>query len=269
MMTTPGTTALPNSPLTDFCEPGLIRSVLLRAFQGPGPHTLLEGQAELILFEGQYLLHWLDTQGQDQFKFLSATSVREAFSEQTIASGWLPPGVQQWGMNAGGAWMVEWIPPGRQTITLLGPSMPQEPVSVPLPGLIFVGIGSTYTVWAVKEDTFTPTSSVYHAPFPNIRTDGSICFGTNEPPTVASATWAVAWQIFITSPFNGDLITGKSRRHGGDIRQALCAVRKKPCYPTSDLIPFKSYAVGDRPLTVSEALERLLLPKNESDPLLA
>jgi len=136
--------------------------------------------------------------------------------------------------------MLQWVPAGRQTITLLGKAMPQAPVSVPLPPLVFAGIGTTYYVWAAREQAFSPGMSLYCAPFPNVRSDGSICFGAaNQPPPVSCVTFPAAWQMFITSPFNGDLSDGKSQQYREDVRHQLCAVRRKQCYPASDLVPFK------------------------------
>ena len=246
----------------DYCEPGLIRAALLQMLHGPGPHPLLQSQAELILYEGQYLLHWVDQHGQDQFKFLSAQHVREAFAEQEIVSGWLPPCVQQWGMNAKGTWMLQWMPAGRQIITLTGKSMPEEPISIPLPALVFAGVGTTYYVWAAKDEDFAPSLPLYRAPFPNVRTDGSICFGTNQPPEVSSTTFPAAWQVFISSPFNGDLAQSKSTHHQSDVRHQLCAARKKQRYPVSDLQPATDY-LDREPITVAQAVERYLLPKGE------
>ncbi len=245
----------------DYCEPGLIREALLKDLLSPPPRKLMHIEAEVLIVQGQYILHYRDSHGQDQFKFLSEESMRLAFSEQEVDSGNLPPNTIRWGSNAKGTWLLQWIPPGRHTILLEGEAMPQNPVSVPLPGIIFGGIGTSYYVWAVKEKLYAPHLPLYHAPLPNIGLDGKVCFGQNHPGKACPETFEQTWQLFISSPFNGDLVAGKSARHAQDIREQLCRVKKKPAYPISDLRPLKQYAHEDQ-LTITTAIGRYFLQKN-------
>src|SRR5262249_50666716 len=101
---------------TDFCEPGLIRTALLKELLSPAPRSLCHITAELLIVEGQYI--WHEGKGRDpsSFTFVSEASVRRAFSAQDIDSGDLPPGVVRWGSNGRGTWLIQWIPPGRHTI---------------------------------------------------------------------------------------------------------------------------------------------------------
>lgn len=245
----------------DYCEPGLIREELLKDLLSPPPRKLMHIDAELLIVRGQYVFHYQDDHGQDQFKFLSEASVRLAFNEQEVDSGYLPHNVIRWGVNTKGTWLLQWIPPGKHTVLLEGPTMPKDPVSLPLPGLIFAGLGTSYYVWAVKESQYSPHLPLYHAPLPNLHPNGGVCFGTNHPEPASAETFEKAWNLFITSPFNGDLTEGKSSRHMRDIRQQLCAVRKKHTYPTSDLRPLKQHS-HDQQLTITAAIDRYFLQKN-------
>lgn len=245
----------------DFCEEGLIRTALLKDLQSRAPRVLGNIDAELLIVAGQYILHYRDEHQQDQIKFLSEESVRQAFSEQEVISGWFPENIKQWGINTKGSWMIQWIPPGKHTITLLGKAMPEEPITVALPALIFAGIGTTYYVWGTREKEFSSNLPLYQAPLPNLYGDGMVCFGSNTPVPVSGESFQSAWQLFISSPFNGDLVGGKSARHKTDIRHQLCASRKKATYPVHDLVPLKRYQHEDQ-MTLAIAVDRYFLQKN-------
>ncbi|GCE32110.1 hypothetical protein KDA_75940 [Dictyobacter alpinus] len=245
----------------DYCEEGLIRAALLKDLQSPAPRVLGNIEAELLIVSGQYILHYRDDHQQDQIKFLSQESVRQAFDEQEVISGWLPAGIRQWGINTKGTWMIQWLPPAKHTLTLLGKGMPEEAISVALPALIFAGIGTMYYVWASKEREFSPNLPLYQAPLPNVYADGKVCFGNNTPAPVSAETFQNVWQLFINSPFNADLAGGKSTRHKTDVRHQLCASRKKATYPVGDLVPFKRYSY-ENPLTLSDAVDHYFLQKN-------
>jgi len=245
----------------DYCEEGLIRAALLKDLQNPAPRILNNIEAELLIVAGQYILHYRDEHRQPQIKFLSEESVRQAFSEQEVISGWLPEGIKQWGINTKGTWMIQWIPPAKHTLTLLGKAMPEQPVAIPLPALIFAGVGHTYYVWASAEKEFSTEMPLYQAPLPNLYGDGKVCFGNNTPAPVSAESFQSVWQLFISSPFNGDLAGGKSMRHKTDVRHQLCASRKKAAYPTNDLVPLKRYQHEDQ-ITLSVAVDRYFLQKN-------
>ena len=157
--------------------------------------------------------------------------------------------------------MIQWIPPAKHTLTLLGKAMPEEPISVALPALVFAGIGTTYYVWASKEKEFSPHIPLYLAPLPNTYADGKVCFGSNTPAPVSAEAFQSVWQLFISSPFNGDLAGGKSARHKTDVRHQLCTTRKKATYPVGDLVLFKRYQHEDQ-LTLSGAVDHYFLQKN-------
>ena len=272
------------------------------------PRPLVEIQAELLFLEGQYLLHWRSPSpennesnggggsGAEHFKFLAAEQLRYAFRFQSVDSQWLPPGTLRWGIGSQGSWMVKLLRPACYAIELevskkvttgeVRPDLSTVTTSgstdewqkaravfqIPLPALVFGGIGHRYYVWAVKkinwwreqegakglnaagggENVGNPHATLYHAPLPNVGSNGLICFGSNQPPTMAGEDGKLAgqileeaWRVFIQSPFNDHLKEGNSKAQPGDVRVKLMELARatdvygnQPSkYPLADLVP--------------------------------
>ena len=148
-----------------------------------------------------------------------------------------------------------------------------------LPGLVFGGVGNTYYVWAVKGGDFyegasgqgsgqiNPNARLYHAPLPNLYGDGHICFGNNAAPILKGGKeLEAAWQLFLDSPFNGDLVAGKSKQHPRDVRAKLFDLvsrqqgRRPIKYPAPDLVPLDSSTSGGngQGITLAEAVEKYI-----------
>jgi PRTRC genetic system protein B len=219
--------------------PSLIAAGVMRELLTAAPRPLVDIEAELLILAGQYLLHWREGK-QDRFKFLSADSLSAAFSQEPVDTGWLPSGICRWGAGPDGTWLIMFIAPARHTLQIsLTDNDAPTPLMVPLPGLVFTGIQTSYYIWAVKGMTFNSAANLYHAPLPNVHPDGRICFGpTNPPPTAAANTMETAWQLFLTSPFNNHLVSGKSRRQPDDVRRHLQALAEqhRRQYPVRDLV---------------------------------
>lgn len=197
--------------------------------------------ASLYILEGQYLLRYHQ---DDQIftKFISSESVRNAFSQLPVDSGFLPSGIVRWGSNTKGTFIVKFIPPSSNNrLTFTGDTHNQI-VSIPSPGLVLMGIGCQYYIWAVKTKKFEPNARVFHAPFPNINASGGICFGNNRVPDASNETIDVVWTLFNRSPFNSDSIAGKSKAFPSDIRKQLNTLheRQKRSYPLRDLVDYSN-----------------------------
>lgn len=211
-----------------------------------------EVMAAVYILEGQYLVRYREQQ-QTVTKFVSPSAIRTAFSHIPIDSGFLPPDVVRWGSNSQGNWLVKFISPDRKSIILVDNSQPIS-VTIPLPGLVFLGLGYHYYLWAVKTPKFDPQASVFNAPFPNLNASGDICFGQNRVPQCSASNIEAAWNLFLTSPFNGDAAAGKSKAHPDDVRQQLKAVAGKKRYPLRDLVPISPHSS----MTVTQIIERIL-----------
>lgn len=228
---------------------------MLRLDQKPdGEHILFK----LIAIPGQYILHTCRNQ-EEVFRGTSTAQLAKAFGALTVDSGWLPPGICRWGQQATGDWMVRWYPPGRYVLQFGNlEDKASSLLAVPLPAMIFAGIGATYYVWAVKEQIFSPQALLHAVPLPNIYSDGRICYGSNVPPAVSAEQWQTvetAWQLFITTPFLADLAAQKSQARPDDVREFLAQIAKKdrPTYPLEDLVPY-----NQQTLTVERAIHVLL-----------
>jgi len=188
-----------------------------------------------------------------EYKCLSPEALQRAFHIERIDTGWLPTNIVRCGSSTAGEWAVLFVPPAQKMLEL------QEigTVQVPLSGIVMVGVGSEYRIWAVATKQFEPDATSYHAPLPNVYENGRICWGTNRPPIASPQTITKAWELFISSPFNGDLVYGKSRSHYSDVRQQLIALskRRRKTYPSNDLMPA---CKGYRHLTIAELVEEFI-----------
>ncbi|HEX2909885.1 MAG TPA: hypothetical protein VH186_03685 [Chloroflexia bacterium] len=238
------------------------------------------------LLDGQYLYQTQSEDGSIRYKFLSAQSVRLAFSQEPVDSGWLPPQMCRWGYGQGGQWAVMFVPPAKHSLWMPSITLPSgrgEPqigetppgkgenelaaVEVSLPGLVFAGAGSNYYLWAIKDSKFTPQAGAYHVPLPNVYPDGRICWGSNRVEPATTQNLPVAWKLFISSPFNRHLVAGKSKRYPENVLNGLGQIAstggrgKQKHFPLRDLVPFKNNWEREG-LTICGLVERLIKSAN-------
>ena len=115
-------------------------------------------------------------------------------------------------------------------------------IRVPLPGLVWFGIATSYWIWAVKTETLQPHQEIYRAPLPNIYADGSICWGQVKPERMTAATFFKAYELFMGSTFNNHLANAKSKGQREDVRVMLRDLARAPydtrpeVYPVDDLM---------------------------------
>lgn len=191
-----------------------------------------EVRGTLYFLEAQYLFRWMEN-GSLRTKFLSSLDLAAAFNQTEQDTGWMPAGVVRAGNCAKGAWYVYSSPEQKVTVTL---DPGEEPVTIPIPRLVMMGIGATYYLWAVKGVHFNPDEPAYKAPFPNVYSDGRICWGANSPGPVAPKAARGIWDLFFSAPFNKDLVDGKSKTDPDDVRKALHRLADKNRYPVGDLL---------------------------------
>jgi hypothetical protein len=189
-----------------------------------------------------------------EYKCLSPETLQKAFRIERIDTGWLPAHIVRCGSNTTGEWSVLFVPPGQHTIELQETGMLQ----VPLPGLVMVGVGRDYRLWAVSTKQFQPEAMGYCAPLPNVYENGKICWGTHHPPISEVQSVTHTWKLFMSSPFNQDLVSGKSRSCDSDIRQHLMALsnRRRKSYPCQDLV---SIPHGYQKATIADLVEGFII----------
>ncbi len=223
-------------------------------------------EAALLFTRGQYVLYYHS--GEELIcKGLSAQTLRAAFVEEPVDSGWLPQGVVRWGSGPAGTFIVKYIPPGKQQLHF-STQNPAEPLIIApvLPALVFAGVQSTYYVWALPTASYSGQAPLCHAPFPNVYPDGHICFGSNRPPGISWQTVDEAWQLFVASSYNADMVQGKSQTFPDDVRRQLVAVASLEAshYPQDDLKPYirrQSFGNPRELRTLDDVVEHYLLRK--------
>ncbi|MDQ2810206.1 MAG: prokaryotic E2 ligase family D protein [Chloroflexota bacterium] len=229
-------------------------AALITALLTPGPRALGALEAELLMYEGQYLFHYRQN-AADHYKLLTADTVAVAFTGLGHDSGWLPPGLVRSGVTAGGPFAVLFQPPAIHTLPIiLGDNGAPQALTIPLPGLVLAGHETNWYIWAVQEAVFTPTALVYATPLPNVYPDGGICWGENPVPPVGPGTMQAALDLFLHSPFNSHIAGGRIQTAQRDVRPFLrkLARAKATTFPATELLPFNSHPTIDR------ALERIL-----------
>jgi len=170
------------------------------------------------------------------YKCLSPESLQRAFHLDQIDTGWLLPGIVRCGSSTQGNWAVLFIEPQHHILKFAGQDTPLTTNT--LPGLVMLGLETTYWLWAISTPSFDATAQAYNPPLPNVESSDKICWGTNLPPAASAQTIHKAWNLFMTSPFNNHLTTHKSRKFPDvTVQLRKLSTQKKKLYPMSDLVP--------------------------------
>jgi hypothetical protein len=193
-------------------------------------------------------LHFIDTgellfvnSQPHQAKFVTAQDVASAFSGIEQDTGWMPAGVVRTGHNARGAFFVYSAPPQQVKISFTGE---HTLFTIPIPRLILVGVDHVYYIFASKKAHFDPMEAAYKAPFPNVNTDGRICWGSVSPPEALPSNARQAWDAFFATQFNADLSSGKSLSETDNVCRLLSILDGQRKFPTDDLVK-ESYSISD------------------------
>lgn len=133
-----------------------------------------------------------------------------ALSGIPIATGPLPKECLFYSRSGGDERIGVYIPPAVRRLAIAGEKR-RKFYQVPCPGLVFVGEGLSYSVYAVKQRPGLD-DRLYRAPFPNVSVEdsGGICRGTAEFPQCSTTTIHDAVKAFLESNFNNHWTTGKS-----------------------------------------------------------
>lgn len=182
--------------------------------------------------QGQYLFKYKKSENEIVSKSLRAPEVSAAFTCDSVDSGWIKPGIMRCGSNHLGDWFLYFVPKCKVAIQI-GTS---KKITIPVPATVLIACKKAYYLFALVAKDFSSKAAVYHAPFPNVYSDGKICWGRNTAPKVNMESAFTAWELFFASPFNGDLASGKSRANNADIRVILKKLAGKDEYPVDDLV---------------------------------
>ena len=96
-----------------------------------------------------------------------------------------------------------------------------EKLNIPIPATLFLGWGSRYYLWALPSKRFSPNLPVYRAPFPNIYSNGRICWGNHRVPKAAAVNIRRAWEMFFGTAFNEHISSNKCKSYSGTVLELL------------------------------------------------
>jgi len=155
-----------------------------------------------------------------------------------LTTGLLPTGCLFWQKTGSQERLAIQSPPQVWTVSVVELGR----LRVPMPGLVWLGQGREYQLYAVAEaGPLTAKTELYHAPCPNV--SGSVCTGNVPFPVASRETIWAALHLFFESEFNTHLDNGKSIRLGkGSILplwQELAAAGAET-YPVEDLVKAKT-----------------------------
>jgi PRTRC genetic system protein B len=149
-------------------------------------------------------------------------------------TGLLPEGILFWQTKANRERLAVWVPPARRTLTFSATQF--KALTIPLPGLVFVGQGVDYYVWAARRRPENAREPLFAAPLPNIFANGKVCAGTVQFPKCQAGTIWESVRLFFESGFNHDL--EGARINGTDrTMDFLRGLQKARSFPVDRLVP--------------------------------
>jgi len=213
---------------------------------GPDSQRLGEVLAEapqLVLSFYSYgvLLRKQTEHGQTEYPVNSAQLAEALAARIRFSSGILSENtllIQQEGVKK---LIIEYRPAQMSGIWIEGLD---EALRVPLPPLLLIASrneGWRFHIYAVKRRPASLNEPLYHAPLPNVFSEGGICWGNLSLPEVVNSDLKPLWTAFLGSSFGSHSASGKSRSHPDDVRKKLLALsdKKMKRYPLRDLVAHK------------------------------
>jgi len=163
------------------------------------------------------------------------TDLAQALNGLTAHSGLLPPGCLCWGRKDGLERLAIYVEPQVWPVAVHGH---KKTWHIPLPGVVFVGQGTDYKIFAVQDQPPGAETILYRFPSPNVDVGGLICGGNAPFPAASSATIWEALHMFFESGFNRHLANKKSAAHPENVLEMWQTLQDKGAtvYPLGDLI---------------------------------
>ena len=163
---------------------------------------------------------------------VAVADVAAAFNSFGASTGLLPADTLFWQHTGQGDRLALWLPPARRTLRFGGHI---APLTLALPGLVFVGRGRSYWLYAALRRP-EQGDRLYRAPLPNVHGhNGSICQGSVKFPSCSVATIRAAADLFWESEFNYDLLDGNLV--GDNPVKVLRSLSKAKAFPREKLAP--------------------------------
>ena len=165
-------------------------------------------------------------------------ALSKALARLPMSSGLLPSGTLATGYSNGKRFYVVYRPPEPVTLTINTHNTIRTQ-TLTAPPLIWAGCGRDYRIWALDTDEYpTGGERLMVAPFPNVYSDGRICWGAVDVRSLPEASERTMWQVFdmfmTGSYFNTHLANGKSVCEPTSVLAVYPSVNGR--YPLDDLV---------------------------------
>lgn len=209
----------------------------------------------LDLFEETVFLTRYRDGNPSQVYEIAPLDLAAAFADVPVGTPVLPRRCLFWSKSGSEERVGIYLPPVTWGLWLSGR---KRRAHIPLPGLVFVGQGAGYRLWAVKHPRnrgnyaggWQPceTDRLYHAPLPNVNPventrglrassgSGGLCQGSAEFPLAATSTIYEAVGALFDSEWSDHWVNGKSEAEPEDVRKMYPKVRRLGYWPAEDLV---------------------------------
>jgi PRTRC genetic system protein B len=179
-----------------------------------------------------------DVEGRVSAFMVDPLDVASTLAGLDLATGLLPRNCLAWSRQGGQERLVIYIEPRRWDLWVMPTQKANR--SIPLPGMVWVGHGKQYAVYAVKEIP-TLTTPLFAVPAPNVRYPQGICVGEVSFPVASAATIWAAVEAFFGSGFNNHLENGRSQKYPDGVLKMWHKLHTAQAaeYPLDDLLPLK------------------------------
>lgn len=164
---------------------------------------------------------------------VSSKDLAAALSGQQITTGLLPRNCLFYGFTGQNERIGIYQPPSKKTLTVQFYS--ERQITIPLPGLVFFGVGLNYYIFAVKNKWPEEKDRLFKAPFPNVYRSGKVCVGNVSFPICSPKTIHHALELFLSSGFNRDLSDMKSKTQRNNVLHKWATLQGAEQYPLNDL----------------------------------
>lgn len=194
-----------------------------------------EAVASISFLRSEELMFTWMEEDRIQSKLISQEAAILAFNTtHTEDSGWLPENVLRTGRNVRGAWAVYVTRP--QMVQIV--TNHDEKLNIPVPATLFLGWGYRYYLWTLPNKKFSPGLPVFRAPFPNIYSNGRICWGNHKVPKATAANIGRTWDAFFGTAFNDHISNNKCKSYSGNVLELLrkLSAENTTVFPQRELI---------------------------------
>lgn len=213
-------------------------------------------KGKIYLFEDQMILESYDAGRAGAMYLVDPLDIAARLGGvMGISSGLLPQGCLSYSRVSGEERVIVYVEAQVWPVSVKGETLTWH---VPMPPLVVVGQGQSYSIFALKEAGWPgPETPLYAAPCPNLG-DRGVCQGNAPFPAASPGTIREAVKAFFGSGFNNHLADNKSKAHPQNVLEQWKRLNKRRAevYPAADLVEVRikgeAHSWQQRPMTLSD-----------------